>query len=369
MRCQIGVKELAGLLDAARPFLAKTTTMTVLECFHLEARGDRLHCSATDLQMGITVSASAEVPPGAEGTVLVPGKLFCELVDSFPSCAQVELEASGNTCTVLCGKSRAELTVIDPQHYPTPPEQEKDALRFAVPADAFKETIKEVLVAAGDGTYNSVLFDFDGERLHLVATDTHRLALYEGLVEVRCEPRKVLLPADSMRALSKVLPEGQGVEVLIGPTLAYFTCGNAQVFTRLLNWNFPPYRQVLPTEARAGLVVDRRILLDALERVALLVDTSQRVRYCLLSLNSSVTLEAFSDTGMLHEVLPAEAEGEIRIAFNPSYLAKILRVALGERVKLEFTGALRPITVNSEKCLYILLPVRVPELLEEGGGA
>ncbi len=369
MRCQIEAKELGGLLDAARPFLSKNNVMPVLEHFRLEVREERLYCSATDLQMGVTVSAAATVPPGAEGAVLVPGKLFLQLVGSFPSGTLVELETSGNTCTVICGKSRAELTVMKEEQYPAPPEQEKDSLSFSVPADAFKNALKEVLVAAGEQNWNAVLFDFDGEALHLVSTDSHRLALYERLAEIKCEPRKAMLLAESLEALAKILPDGQAVEVLIGPSLAYFTCGSVQVFTRLLNQPFPPYRQVLPAETRAGLVIDRRAFIDALERVALLVDTSQKVRYCVLSLNGSVTLEASSDTGNAHELLSAESEGEIKIAFNPSYFAKILRVIPEERVSLRFSEPLRPITVHSEKCLYLVLPVRTPETQQQGGGA
>lgn len=369
MRCQIEAKELSGLLDAARPFLPKTTTMPVLEHFRLEAKDDRLYCTATDLQIGVTVSADAAVSPGAEGAVLVPGKIFADLVRSFPAGAKVELEATGSSCTVLCGKSRAELAVMEQEQYPAPPEQEKEDLHFSVPADAFKKALKQVLVVVGGDIWDAVLFDFDGEKLHLVATDSHRLALYEGLAEVKCEPKQVVLPAEGLEALAKILPNGQAVEVLVGPSLVYFTCGGVRAFTAMLNRPFPQYRQVLPAETRAWLVADRRELLDALERISLLVDTSRQVRYCLLSLNGSVSLEASSDTGNAHEVLSAaESEGEIKIAFNPSYLAKILRVTPEDRVSLRFTEPLRPITMHSEKCLYLVLPVRTPETQQQGGG-
>jgi DNA polymerase-3 subunit beta len=370
MRCQIESKELAGLIDAARPFLPKATTMPVLEYFRLEAKEDCLYCTATDLKIGVTVSAEATVPPGAEGTVLLPGKLFSDLVRSFPSGVKVELEAGKSSCTVLCGKSRTELTVIEQEQYPAPPEQEKDALRFTVPADTLKKALKQVLVVVGGEMWDAVLFDFDGEKVNLVATDSHRLALYEGLVEVKSDPREVVLPADGLEALAKILPDGQAVEVLVGPSLAYFTCGGVRAFTAMLNRSFPKYRQVLPAEPKAGLLADRRELVDALERISLLVDTSRQVRYCLLSLNGSVTLEASSDTGNAYETLSAvETEGEIKIAFNPSYLAKILRVTPEDRVSLRFTEPLRPITVHSEKCLYLVLPVRTPETQQQGGGA
>lgn len=368
MRCQIESKELAGLIDAARPFLPKATTMPVLEHFRLEAKGDRLYCTATDLKMGVKVSAPAEVPPGAEGEVLVPGKLFADLVRSFPAGVKVELETTANSCVVLCGKSRAELAVMDHDQYPTPPEEEKDALSFSVPADALKKALKQVLVVTGgDDLWNSVLFDFDGEKLHLVATDSHRLALYEGFAEVKGEPRQAVLLAEALEALAKILPDGQAADVLIGSSLAHFTCGDIRVFCVLLNRPFPQYRQVLPAETRAGLVADRRSLLDALERISLLVDTSRQVRYCVLSVNGSVTLDASSDTGNAHETLAAESEGEIKIAFNPSYLAKILRVIPEDRASLCFCDPLRPITVNSEKCLYLVLPVRAPEVQQQGG--
>jgi DNA polymerase-3 subunit beta len=196
-----------------------------------------------------------------------------------------------------------------------------------------------------------------------VATDSYRLAVRDlrGTTVLR-EGQTVLVPSKALGELTRVLSGAETVTLLLGERDATFVVGDTQLTTRLIEGEFPNYRQLIPSTHPNRLIVGREPLLDALRRVKLLAREATPVRITLKA--EGIELTAITqDVGQAHEDLDAKYEGaEMVIAFNPEYLADGVEAVEGDEVTLETVDALKPAvvrSVESQDYLYLLMPVRV----------
>jgi DNA polymerase-3 subunit beta len=209
--------------------------------------------------------------------------------------------------------------------------------------------------------------------LRLVATDSYRLAVRDlSGVSVLAEGQSVLVPSRALGELARVLGDADQVSLRLGERDATFEVGEfsptgdagsgTRLTTRLIEGQFPNYRQLIPESSANRLTIGRDPLLDALRRVKLLAREATPVRLGLGP--DGVELSAVTqDVGQAQESIDAKYEGaEMVIAFNPEYLADGVDAVEGDEVSLETTDALKPAVVRSVErgdYLYLLMPVRV----------
>ncbi|WAL65614.1 DNA polymerase III subunit beta [Amycolatopsis cynarae] len=333
---------------------------------------DALTVSGFDYEVSATVGVPATIADG--GRVLVSGRLLADITKSLPA-QPVEISVEGSRATITCGSARFSLPTMPVEDYPSLPAQ--PAFAGEVAGDVFGLAVTQVAVAAGkDDTLpmlTGMRLEISGESLTLVATDRFRLALREfawkpaeGLADAA-----VLVPARTLAEAAKSLGAG-GAPVSLGLAGGEGLLGLAgsgrYTTTRLLDAEFPPYRQLLPSQYTSRAVVEVGPMSDAIKRVSLVAERGTQVR--LEFADGSLRLSAGGDDeGSAEEELPVQYEGDpVAIAFNPGYLADGLGALHADRAELTFTTANRPALIKPADeqgqvipgYFYLLMPVRLP---------
>jgi DNA polymerase III subunit beta len=208
-----------------------------------------------------------------------------------------------------------------------------------------------------------VLMAAEAGGLRLVATDSYRLAVRDLPGQtVLAEGQTVLVPSRALGELARLLSANGEVILHLGQREASFEVGSVRLTTRLIEGQYPPYRNLIPATLPNTLTVNRLAFLEALKRVKLLAKDATPVR--LKMTGDSLELIAITqDVGQASEDLEAVFQGnELQVAFNPDFLTAGLELATGDTVTLQTTDPLKPALLRSADrpdYLYLLMPVRV----------
>jgi DNA polymerase-3 subunit beta len=333
---------------------------------------DALTVSGFDYEVSATVGVPATIADG--GRLLVSGRLLADITKSLPA-QPVEIAVDGTRASINCGNARFSLPTMPVEDYPQLPAQ--PALAGEVTGDAFGQAVTQVAVAAGkDDTLpmlTGMRLEISGSSLTLVATDRFRLAMREfawepaeGLADAA-----VLVPARTLAEAAKSLGASGGrvsIGLASGEGLLGLAGSGRYTTTRLLDAEFPPYRQLLPAQHSSRAVIGVSPLSEAIKRVSLVAERGTQVR--LEFGEGMLRLSAGGDDeGSAEEELHVDYEGEpVTIAFNPGYLVDGLGALHADRAELTFTTPNRPALIKPADeqgevipgYLYLLMPVRLP---------
>jgi DNA polymerase-3 subunit beta len=324
--------------------------------------GGDLTLTTTDLEVSARLSIDVQVhEPGA---ALVPARLLTDTVKSL-SDAPVEFEADQAQARIRCAAYEGALRLLPAEDFPA--LQQPSGIRVVVEGPRFAEAVGQVARAASRDearpVLTGVLVEVSREGVTLVATDSYRLAVRD-LVATAAGEAKAIVPERAMTEAGRgaqAIEKGE-VELFVDESQVSFRLGTLTLTSRLIEGEFPNYRQLLPERYENRLTVSRQQLMDAVRRVGLLARDTSPVR---LEFNAlGVKLSSSSpDLGQAVEAVEATYEGEdITAAFNPHYLADGLAAATGEGVRLEVRDGLKPGIVrgDSEEFTYLVMPVRLP---------
>jgi DNA polymerase III subunit beta len=324
---------------------------------------NELALTTTDLE--VTTEVRVAVDAREDGNALVPARLLADMVKALPPDA-VDFETDGSQAKVSCRSFEGTLRCLAAEDFPA--VRDVEGVKVTFDATGFAEGVTQVARAASRDearpVLTGVLMEANREGLTMVATDSYRLAVREVQATGDGEAR-ALVPeraiAEAGRAAGGV--EKGKVEVVIGDAQAAFRVGTLRMTSRLIEGEFPNYRQLLPEPGQNRLSTGRTELLEAVRRVGLLARESSPVR---LELNAlGVRLSSSSpDLGGAVEAVEGAYEGEdLTVAFNPNYLGDGLSAPTSEKVTLELRDGLKPALVRGEgedAYTYLVMPVRLP---------
>ncbi|GGF16207.1 DNA polymerase III subunit beta [Williamsia phyllosphaerae] len=359
----------------------------VLGCVVLTAGDKGLTVSGFDYEVSAQVDLSAEVAD--EGRVLVSGKLLADITRSLPA-KPVDVSLDGTRVAIACGSSRFSLPTMPVEDYPSLPEV--PPVTGSIPTELFAEAITQVAIAAGrDDTLpmlTGIRVEIENDTVVLAATDRFRLAVRELTWEPTSgDTAAVLVPAKTLSesAKSAGAEGGAAISLALGSAGSIGAEGllgilgqGRQTTTRLLDAEFPKFRQLLPPSHTSMATVDIAPLTDAIKRVALVAERGAQVR--MEFTEGSVLLTAGGDdAGKAEEEVPVAFHGEpLTIAFNPGYLLDGLAALHTTAVDFGFTTPSRPAVLRpssgeppqaddsgayaapSSAFTYLLMPVRLP---------
>jgi DNA polymerase-3 subunit beta len=347
------------------------------------ASGDRLTLSGFDYETSARVELDATI--GDPGRVLVSGRLLADITRALPA-KPVDVVVDGARATISCGNSRFSLPTMPVEDYPQLPAMPQPA--GVVPGDLLAQAVQQVAVAAGrDDTLpmlTGIRLEIDGSRLTFAATDRFRLAVreLEWSPEDPALSTSVLIPARTLADVAKTLAGAGPVELALsaGDGMLGITGGGRRATTRLLDAEFPRFRQLIPAEHTSAAVLESAALVEAIKRVQLVTDRVAQVR--MEFGDDGLRLAAGGDeVGSAEEELPCELDGApLVIAFNPAYLLDALGALHTAKARLTFTtpnrpALMRPVpppaTAEGENApdvdveqesgyLHLLMPVRLP---------
>lgn len=361
-------------------------TVPVLAGVLLTGSDDGLTISGFDYEVSAEVRVPAEI--ASPGSVLVSGRLLSDITKALPA-KPVDVSVEGTRVALTCGSARFSLPTMAVEDYPSLPTLPEET--GVVASDLFAEAIGQVAVAAGrDDTLpmlTGIRVEIAGDSVVLAATDRFRLAVRElkwstGMPDIEAA---VLVPAKTLAEAAKAGTAGNDVHLSLGAGTAVGKEGllgirseGKRSTTRLLDAEFPKFRQLLPSEHTAVANIGVAELTEAIKRVALVADRGAQIR--MEFADDVLRLSAGADdVGRAEEDLPVTFSGDpLTIAFNPTYLTDGLGSLHSERVAFGFTtpsrpavlrpageddgnvGAAGPFPAAQTDYVYLLMPVRLP---------
>ncbi|NLW06806.1 MAG: DNA polymerase III subunit beta [Clostridia bacterium] len=367
--------DLLNAVQKVQRAVATNDNLPYLTGILIKAHNNKLTLHSTDLDLGIKFSFETEVL--IEGDILLPARIFAEMVRKLPPIDLSIKSLDNNMVEITYHQSKIQLNCFDPSNFPSFPTVEA-SFQIKSQANILKEAIRKVSIATNSddlqSIFNAILLEKkqDQESFNLVATDTHRLAVYNSNGIRNSETTlKALVGSRALNELARMLSNDESQVILtVGPNQIVVEHENLVLYARLLNDKFPHYRQIIPQSASTTLKINTKELLETTERATLLARDELKPRSHLVMLKIDDTLKISSEAaevGKLEEELTADIEGQpIEIAFNGRYLLDTLKVIDSQEVVLEMQAPLKPIVVkpaDNDNYLCLILPVRIHKQL------
>jgi DNA polymerase-3 subunit beta len=329
--------------------------------------GGRPELQATDTDLGIRAGLDAEIV--AEGSVVVPGRLFLDVARSLPKdSVSVEYRAAKQDVEVISGSASFHLRTLPLEDFPTLPDPDP-AAALSVPAAAFIETVGRVARSASrDETrphLTGVLVTAEEDRLRMVATDSYRLSVKETkLAAPLAGTLEANVPARTLQELSRIAAANgaETIDVTALDNQVVFSAGDVVLSSRLVEGRFPNYQQLLPESYEHELRVERSELLEVVRRISLLAQKNAPLRLSFTEGALEVSAQT-PDVGEASESLPVPFKGEpLEIGFNPEFFRDGLESAETEELVLKLISPLRPGLIQSGDdggFIYLVMPIRL----------
>jgi DNA polymerase-3 subunit beta len=358
--------ELVSKLSIVSRAVSTRAATQALSGILLAASDDDVALAATDGEMGLRTALEADV--SGAGSTLLPGRLLAELARSLgDESVEIELREPERDVEIRSGGSSFHLRVLPAEDFPNLPEEGPEPLK--IPAPALVETIELVARAASRDdmrpVLTGVLVTAGGQEMTMVATDSYHLAVKRTeLGSAIGGELEANIPAKALRELGRLLAAGEleeaGVSLL--PNQAVFKAGPILLNTRLIDGQFPNFRQLLPESYEHDVRLPRPEFLDVVRRVSQLAQRNAPLRLSFSPGELKVSAST-PDVGDAEETMPAAFEGEpLEIGFNPEFLRDGIESVAGDEVMLRLISPLRPgllQPVDNEDFRYLVMPIRL----------
>lgn len=352
-----------AMVVAGRATSGRSASSPVLQGLLFNLAGDRLTITGSDSEL--TIKVSIEVGGDADGSTVLPARLSSDIVRSLPS-GRVEFSVEGEEVHISNGRSKFTLRPFNHDDYPK--VVIPTTASVTLPSAEFGEALRQVVRAASKDESRQqlvgVLMTSENNGLRMVATDSYRLAMRD-LVGKEAPPadKRVVVPRRALEELQRLVNSGEQVLMKLDDRAAAFEVGNVSLTTRLVEAEFPNYRNLVQHNATGVLTVEREALLDAIRRVRIFAREANALRLKIDA--DSVRLHATDrDQGEASEEVDAQFTGDpLEIAFNHDYLAEGVEACSGDQITISTISNGKPAILRgsgSEDYMYLLMPVRLP---------
>jgi DNA polymerase-3 subunit beta len=372
MKCTLSPSALSACLSLVSRAVSPRSTLPVLSNVLLETTDSGLRITATNLDLTIAATVAATVTE--PGRVTVPARVLVDYVSSLAEApCQMDLDPSNQVVRLSCGVHKTNIHGIDAVEFPPLPARESD-VDVEVDAELLENAIGQTAMAASSDeaspVLTGVLLQLEGSHLTLAATDRHRLAVktLEVTVKGAEQPKvAVIVPSKHMLEVARAVNGSRptvGIGLSAGRNQVFFSLGDVEISSRLIEGTYPNYAQVIPAESTTTVSLATAALLREARTASVLArDAANPVR--LRIGEGTLTLVAqTAEVGDDEAPMQADVKGDdVQIAFNAKYVLDALAVMDSEQVQLSFNGSLAPGVirpVGRDDYLCIIMPVRVP---------
>jgi DNA polymerase III subunit beta len=363
MKFSISKEALLDGLQKVQHVVSTRTTLPILSNVLLVAEDGKLRMTTTDLDVGITGSVEAKIDrPGA---TTLPAKKLVNIIRELPA-SEVEISVDAkNVASIQCGPSFFKIIGLGKDDFPPLPDF-ADAKEYRIPQELLRNGLKKTVYAIStDETryvLNGIYTSFREGKLTLVATDGRRLAMIENDLEFPASQEiDVIVPTKAVQELLRLLSDSGEVLVKLSGSQISFSIGDSFLVSKLIEGNYPNYRQVIPGDSSERVELPREAMLETVRRVSLLSsDKSNSVKLVFGDNKVEVTANS-PDVGEARETLEVPYDGKpLQIAFNPEFLKAPLQNLDEETVYLDLIDEMSPGVVRIEGTfLYVIMPMRV----------
>jgi len=350
-------------LQQVQHVVSTRTTLPILSNVLILADDKGLRLTTTDLDVGVSGRVDAEV--ATTGSTTLPARRLADIIRALPAeVVEVEVDAK-NVATIVSGPSRFKILGLADGEFPPLPDLD-GAREFQFQQQTLRDSLKKTsyAISTDETRYvlNGIYFTFKENKVTMVATDGRRLAMVDHDLEFpesnECE---IIVPTKAVNELQRLLGTDGELMMRIGASQVSFEIGDTILVSKLIEGNYPNFRQVIPPETKHRIVLERESFAKIVSRISLLAsDKSNSVK---LGFNdNTLTIQANSpDIGEAVETLPIAYTGEeMTIAFNPEFLMAPLRNLDSDEVYLDLIDEMSPgLVKNESQFLYVIMPMRV----------
>lgn len=339
------------------------TTMAILECILIDASTNDIKLTANDMELGIETKIEGEIVE--RGIIALDAKIFSEIVRKLPdSDVLIETDETFKT-TITCEKAKFNIVGKSGDDFSYIPFIERNE-SITMSQFTLKEVIRQTIFSIADNDTNKLmtgeLFEIQENNLKVVSLDGHRISIRNIELKNSYEAKKVVVPGKTLQEVSKILPGGSEEEVTIYLTDNHivFEFDSTTVVSRLIEGEYFKIDQMLSSDYETKIKINKRELLDCIDRATLLVKEGDKKPIIMNITDSTMELKINSFIGSMNEDIDIAKEGkDILIGFNPKFFIDALRVIDEEEVTLYMVNPKAPCFIKDEegKFIYLILPV------------
>jgi len=350
-------------------------TMPILSNVLIEAEGDHISLTTTNLDLGIRCRIKAEVETA--GGITLPVRKLATIVKALPNLEVVVDASSGQQAKITSGGSLFRIMGIGVEEFPPLPTF-ADQHVFNLEQEELAGMLKNVSYAqsSDENRYilNGVYFSFGEDKMTLVATDGRRLALVSKEMEISEDNAgKLILPAKTVGELQRLLGQGKEVKITFNDRQTAFEIHidedseasglseHIYLVSKIVEGNYPNYKQVIPKETEHRIKVERELMQECVQRASLVTSDKNNSVKIKVSENLLEISGSSPEYGESHESMAIVYEGpEVQVAFNPHFLMDPLRALNSDEVYFEFKDELSPgIFKTLGSFLCVIMPLRL----------
>jgi DNA polymerase-3 subunit beta len=368
MKFTVTRNSLLNELNLVQGVIEKKSTIPILSNILLEAVGERLEITATDLDVTIRCGCPASV--AEEGTTTISARRLFDIVRLLPEGAEVELSLLENDWVELhSGNSEYKIVALPKENFPSIPEAAPATAH--IPGSLLRNMIQRTMFAITQEesrySLNGALLALLPGEIRMVATDGHRLALVSKTMEIPGLDVEVrsLIPRKTLVEIQKLIGDQDAiVEFGRDENHLFFSLGSRRLVSRVLAGQFPNYELVVPRENDKFIVASSKEFGDGIRRTAIMSDEKLRAIRLSFKTGALELTASCAEAGEAREVVPVEFEGaSLDIGFNPLYLLDFIGICGSDSISIalkdsETQGLIRPIGGSDLDYRYVVMPMK-----------
>ena len=370
-------KDLQAGVAAVDKIVTTRSTLPIIGYVLFEANKQCLKVSANNLEIGIELGVKASV--NKEGAILVPAKTLSGIVSKLPDTKVYFKLTEKGTIKISFDQSNFNVHTLPPDEFPVLPKV-KNGKSFIINSKKFIEMVRYTIfsVSASEDKYvlTGVLMEFGKkgvgvDNFRMVSTDGYRLAKRGEKIQLNDDIKgSVIVPAKTLQEISRIIDLEKGeeeLEITFSSEQISFKFKDVYLVSRLIQGQFPDYKQVLPQKTSTSITIKTKTLLESAERAAVIASGSANIVRFEAKGGRVHLFASTPDVGTVDEVLEVEIVGEAKtqVAFNIRLIIDVLKVISTENTIIEICENLGPGVLREDKGVdytYIVMPIRTQEV-------
>jgi len=374
MKFKINQDHFSNGLQQVLNVVGSRATMPILSNVLIEAEEGHISLTTTNLDLGIRCRIKADV--SEPGGITLPVRKLATIVRELPQNEVFIETGDNNQAKITSGGSLFKIMGISTEEFPPLPTFENRHV-FELSQTEIVSMLKSVSYGQSNDEnryiLNGVYFNFADAKLTLVATDGRRLALTALDTEISEDNAgSLILPAKTVAELERLMGKGEKVKIAFNDRQAAFEISiddtgdtglvdHLYLVSKIVEGNYPNYRQVIPKETEHRVKIERELMLECVHRAALVTSDKSNSVKLKMSKNLLEISGSSSEFGESHESMAIAYDGpEVQVAFNPQFLMEPLKALTKDEVFFEFKDELSPglfKTLNNFIC--VIMPLRL----------
>ncbi len=366
MKISCKKQNLINGLNIIQKIINSKTTLPILSGILFEAFDNEIKLTGNDLTTAIETTIEANIIKG--GSIVIPSRIFGDIIRKLSGeIVYIEVNENNNV-NIISESSEFNIMGESAKEYPELPEEEKN-IQFKIPCDLLKNMIEQTIFAISQNDSKPILmgslFKLKDKILTIVSIDGYRLAIRTANIDSEIDS-SLVIPEKALSEVNRIFSsysDQKQANISFTNKHAIIVVDNVKIITRLLEGEFLKYENIKPTNFKTEVIVNRRNLLNSLERAQLMSNEGKNNSIKIEIKDEIMCIRSNTEKGNIKEDININLNGEdLEIGFNPKYLIDGIKVIDSEMIKINLSTPISPCLITPEdydNYTYIVTPVRI----------